>query len=87
MRPRGGIECGVATVPRKIRELCRDLRRAGYYEVKGGGKGSHTKWQHPLVPGSVTLSGAEGNDAQPWQEDDVREALRKAKEAERRKKP
>lgn len=74
-------------MPRKIRELRRDLRRAGYYQVKGGGKGSHTKWRHPLVPGSLTLSGADGDDAKPPQEDDVREAVRKAKEAERRQKP
>jgi predicted RNA binding protein YcfA (HicA-like mRNA interferase family) len=74
-------------MPRKMRELKRDLRHAGYYQVKGGGKGSHTKWRHPLVPGSVTLSGADGDDAKPPQEDDVREAVRKAKEAERRQKP
>jgi hypothetical protein len=74
-------------VPRKIRELKRDLRRARYHQVKGGGKGSHTKWKHPLVPGAVILSGADGADAQPPQEREVREAVREAKEAERRQKP
>jgi predicted RNA binding protein YcfA (HicA-like mRNA interferase family) len=74
-------------MPRKIRELRRDLRRAGYYQVKGGGKGSHTKWKHPLVPGSAIISGADGDDAKPPQEDDVREAIRRAREAERRQKP
>ena len=73
-------------MPRKIRELRRDLRRAGYHQVKGGGKGSHTKWRHPLVPGSLTLSGGEGEDAKPPQEANVRDAIRKAKEAERRQK-
>lgn len=74
-------------MPRKIRELKRDLRRAGYYEVKGGGKGSHTKWRHPLVPGSLTVSGADGADAKPPQEANVREAIRKAEEAKRGQKP
>jgi hypothetical protein len=28
-------------MPRKLRELIRDLKDAGFYEIKGGGKGSH----------------------------------------------
>ncbi len=73
-------------MPRKIRELRRDLRRAGYHEVKGGGKGSHTKWKHPLVPGAVTLSGGDGADAQGYQERRVREAIDEARDAEQRQK-
>ena len=74
-------------MPRKLRELRRDLRRAGYTQVKGAGKGSHTKWSHPLVPGAVTLSGHDGADAAPYQERDVREAVQQAKEAERNRRP
>lgn len=74
-------------MPRKIRELRADLRKAGYRLVKGAGKGSHTKGRHPLVPGSVTLSGNDGDDAHKYQEDDVREAIRKAREAEKRQQP
>jgi predicted RNA binding protein YcfA (HicA-like mRNA interferase family) len=73
-------------MPRKIRELRADLRRAGYDLVKGQGKGSHTKWKHPLVAGSVVVSGQDGADAKQYQENDVRDALRKAREAERAEK-
>jgi predicted RNA binding protein YcfA (HicA-like mRNA interferase family) len=66
-------------VPRKIRELKADLRKAGFYEVRSGGKGSHTKWQHARYKGSVTVSGSDGADAQPYQEDDVREAVEAVK--------
>jgi predicted RNA binding protein YcfA (HicA-like mRNA interferase family) len=64
-------------MPRKIRELKRDLRKAGYRQVPGRGKGSHTYWAHPRVPETVTIAGHDGADAQPYQEDEVREALEK----------
>ncbi len=44
------------------------------------GKGSHTKWFHPLLPGKLTLSGKDGNDAKPYQEKDVNKALEMLKE-------
>lgn len=68
-------------VPRKVRELKADLRRAGFAERPG--KGSHTVWQHPLVPGRLVMSGNDGDDAKRYQERDVREALDKLQEAER----
>jgi predicted RNA binding protein YcfA (HicA-like mRNA interferase family) len=55
--------------------------------VKGGGKGSHTKWKHPLVAGAVNLPGADGDDAKAYNERDVAEAIRKAQEAERKQQP
>ena len=67
-------------VPRKIRELKADLRRAGFRMRPG--KGSHTSWKHPLVPGRVVIAGGDGDDAQPYQEQDVREAVAGAREAE-----
>ncbi len=46
------------------------------------GKGSHSVWQHPLVPqNEVTLGGHDGDDAQPYQEREVRRALDALKEA------
>jgi len=60
-------------MPRKIRELKADLRRAGF--VMRPGKGSHTRWQHPLLGRQVTLSGGNGDDAQRYQERQVRTAL------------
>jgi predicted RNA binding protein YcfA (HicA-like mRNA interferase family) len=62
-------------VPRKIRELVRDLRDAGFYEISGAGKGSHRKFSHQRFSGAVTLSGAEGDDAKPYQEKQVRQAI------------
>ncbi len=68
-------------MPRKVRELKADLRRAGF-RVRPG-KGSHSVWKHRLVPERVTLSGADGDDAKPYQERDVRAAVAVAQEAER----
>ncbi len=63
-------------MPRKLRQLRSDLRQAGFTSRPGRGKGSHTYWEHPLVPGEeVTLAGKDGNDAKPYQEKDVRDAL------------
>lgn len=56
-------------MPRKIRELKADLRRAGFAEVPG--RGSHTGWRHPLLADKLTLSGGDGDDAQPYQERQV----------------
>lgn len=62
-------------MPRKIRQLIADLEQAGF--VRGdGGKGSHRKFRHPQFPGSVILSGKEGEDAHHYQEKQVRNAIR-----------
>ena len=60
---------------RKIRQLIQDLTNAGFYEIHGGGKGSHRKFTHVHYPGAVTLSGKPGDDARPYQEREVRRAL------------
>jgi predicted RNA binding protein YcfA (HicA-like mRNA interferase family) len=61
-------------MPRKIRQLKADLRRAGVLLVSQ--EGSHTKWKHPLLPASmVILSGHDGDDAKPYQEREVRTLL------------
>lgn len=62
-------------MPRKVRELIRDLLRAGFYEIPGGGKGSHRKYAHSRYPGAVTLSGGSGDDAKHYQERQVRMAI------------
>jgi len=71
-------------VPRKVRELKSDLRAEGFTVVPRQGKGSHTKWKHPLVPDRVTLSGNDGDDAHGYQERNVRDAINAANEARRR---
>jgi predicted RNA binding protein YcfA (HicA-like mRNA interferase family) len=64
-------------MPRKIRQLVSDLTRAGFVLVSGG-KGSHRKFRHARMSGSVILSGGEGEDARHYQEKQVRNAIREA---------
>ncbi|MBP7997619.1 MAG: type II toxin-antitoxin system HicA family toxin [Chloroflexi bacterium] len=59
-------------MPRKIRDLIRDLERAGF--VDRGGKGSHRNYLHPKGT-TVTISGHLGDDAKPYQEKDVQRVL------------
>ncbi len=62
-------------MPRKIRELVKDLMDAGFAIVPGGGKGSHRKFTHPNYPRAVTLSGQDGDDARNDQEKQVKRAI------------
>ncbi|MCD6028189.1 MAG: hypothetical protein K0S78_363 [Thermomicrobiales bacterium] len=71
-------------MPRKIRQLRSDLRKAGFVLVPKRGKGSHTVWADPITKTSVTVSGADGDDAQYYQEQDVREAIAEAARASQR---
>ena len=64
-------------MPRKIRELIRDLEAAGF--VNRGGKGSHRKFVHSKVSKLVILSGQLGNDAKHYQERDVKVAIEVSK--------
>ena len=64
-------------MPRKIRQLVLDLAKAGFMPVPGG-KGSHRKFRNARFPGSVVLSGADGDDAHHYQEKQVRNAIREA---------
>lgn len=66
-------------MPRKIRQLKAELRKAGFSEAKGRGKGSHTVWVHQNYAGAITLSGHDGDDADRYQERQVREAIEEAK--------
>lgn len=60
-------------MPKKIRELKAELRRAGFRWRPG--KGSHTVWEHPLADKAVVLSGADGRDARRYQESKVEEQI------------
>lgn len=63
-------------MPRKIRQLKADLRKAGFVLDAERGKGSHSWWYHPQLPAAVvTLSGKDGDDAQPFHERNVRQAI------------
>lgn len=73
-------------MPRKLRQLRADLRRAGW--IIDRQSGSHQIWKHALLPAQeVNLAGADGSDAHRYQERDVREAVRLAQEAQRRQQP
>ncbi len=75
-------------MPRKVRELRADLQRAGFREEARRGKGSHTWWQHPDLPEfPVNLAGQDGDDAKPYQEKDVRQALAALRRKQKGKKP
>ena len=64
-------------MPRKVRDLIGDLKRAGFADR--GGKGSHRNFVHPKVRKPITLSGSEGDDALPYQERAVRMAIEESK--------
>jgi predicted RNA binding protein YcfA (HicA-like mRNA interferase family) len=59
-----------------VRELIRDLERAGF--VDRGGKGSHRNFVHPRVSKPVGISGNPGDDAKHYQERIVRRAIAEA---------
>ncbi len=51
-------------MPPKIRELMRELERAGFRNR--GGKGSHSNYRHPKGV-NITISGRSGDDAKQYQ--------------------
>ncbi len=68
-------------VSRKLRQWRADLQRVGFYLDHQ--TGSHQIWKHPLIPGiSVNLVGKDSADAKPYQEREIREAMRKLQEAQ-----
>lgn len=66
-------------MPRKIRELIADLRKAGFGLDRQ--KGSHRQFKHPSFQGVITLSGGEGDDAKTYQERQVAKAIADSKSA------
>jgi predicted RNase H-like HicB family nuclease/predicted RNA binding protein YcfA (HicA-like mRNA interferase family) len=61
-------------MPRKPRQLRAELRRAGFLVIRQ--EGSHETWEHPSHTDSwFTLAGSDGEDAKPYQERQVRDAL------------
>ena len=64
-------------MPRKIRNLIKDLKKAGVADR--GGKGSHRNFVHPRVSKPVTVSGNLGNDARDYQEKAVKLAIEESK--------
>lgn len=69
-------------MPRKIKQLIRELEKNGF--VNRGGKGSHRNFTHPNGV-KITLSGALGGDAKLYQEKAVKTAIREAKHEKRKR--
>jgi len=64
-------------MPRKIRDLIRDLEKAGFRNR--GGKGSHRNFVHSNVEKPLTVSGTTGSDAKQYQERAVKRAIEESK--------
>jgi len=63
-------------MPRKIRELIKELEKAGF--VNRGGKGSHRNYIHNIGI-VVTISGKLGDDVKPYQEKQVKQKIQETK--------
>ena len=63
-------------MPRKVRQLIAELKKAGF--VDRGGKGSHRNFIHPSGA-KCTISGKEGADALRYQEKALKEAINTSK--------
>ncbi len=64
-------------MPRKIRDLIRELEQEGF--INRGGKGSHRNFVHPKVIKPVVISGQLGDDAHYYQERAVKAAIEESK--------
>ena len=49
-------------MPRKIREFKAQVAREGFIYLPKRGKGSHERWQHPLIKKNLTIPGKDGDD-------------------------
>ncbi len=67
----------IFTDPERIKAI---LRKAGFSFRPG--KGSHTVWEHPRLPGAITLAGNDGDDAKSYQEQEIRNILKRLKEVQ-----
>jgi predicted RNA binding protein YcfA (HicA-like mRNA interferase family) len=65
-------------MPKKIRELKSLLLKAGFFYKPA--KGSHSKWIHPKLPKAIIIAAKDGDDAKPYLEKQVNEALEALKE-------
>jgi predicted RNA binding protein YcfA (HicA-like mRNA interferase family) len=66
-------------MPKKIRELIKDLENAGF--VNRGGKGSHRNFIYENRV-RITISGKIGDDAKKYQERAVEKALKEVSDEE-----
>lgn len=63
-------------MPPKIKELIKQLEKAGF--LNRGGKGSHRNFIHPKGL-AITISGKVGSDAKKYQEAEVKRKISESK--------
>lgn len=62
-------------MPRKIRELKAQIAREGFVYLPKRGKGSHERWQHPLLKKALTIPGKNGDDVPLYLEKQLAQLL------------
>lgn len=62
-------------MPRKIRDFKSQIAREGFIYLPKRGKGSHERWQHPLIKKTLTISGKDGDDVPLYLEKQLRKLL------------
>ncbi|HEY9621903.1 MAG TPA: type II toxin-antitoxin system HicA family toxin [Crinalium sp.] len=67
-------------MPRKIRELKAQIAREGFVYLPKRGKGSHERWQHPLLRQTLTIPGKDGDDVPLYLEKQLAKLLSILKE-------
>jgi predicted RNA binding protein YcfA (HicA-like mRNA interferase family) len=67
-------------MPRKIRELKAQIAREGFVYLPKRGKGSHERWQHPLLRKTLTIPGKDGDDVPPYLEKQLAQLLNELEE-------
>jgi predicted RNA binding protein YcfA (HicA-like mRNA interferase family) len=67
-------------MPRKIRELKAQIAREGFMYLPKRGKGSHERWQHPLLKKTLTIPGKDGDDVPFYLEKQLTQLLTKLKD-------
>jgi predicted RNA binding protein YcfA (HicA-like mRNA interferase family) len=65
-------------MPRKIRQLIKDLEKAGF--INRGGKGDHRNYMHQKSDIVCTISGKPGDDAKFYQEKLVQQKIKESQQ-------
>ena len=62
-------------MPRKIREFKAQIAREGFIYLPKRGKGSHERWQHPLIKNNLTIPGKDDDDVPIYLEKQLTKVL------------
>jgi len=64
-------------MPPKLREIIKELEKAGF--INRGGKGDHRNFVHQKVAKPITISGKAGDDAKHYQIKAVKVAIKESR--------